>query len=237
MGHEFRYLFTPITVGPITLKNRIYSTGHAEAMAEGGMPGERMRAYHEEKARGGLGLTIIGVSTSVHPTSPAAEWNLIANHDDAIIPHRRRGPPAGPLHRRVPRRAGEPVATAAEPANGVGPGAGGPGASARRVSGHPLLGGVRRSLRPPGAVGGQGRDPAFEAGRRRVRPPRHGRALQRRSGTADRRRGALRPVCQPERHQLMAGGTKRVEGKLVEGPADQAAERIVAFLRERGFIY
>lgn len=37
--------------------------------------------------------------------------------------------------------------------------------------------------------------------------------------------------------QLMAGGTKRVEGKLVEGPPDQAAERIVAFLRERGFIY
>lgn len=90
MGHGFRYLFTPITVGPITLKNRIYSTGHAEAMAEGGMPGERMRAYHEEKARGGLGLTIIGGSTSVHPTSPAAEWNLIANHDDAIIPHFRR---------------------------------------------------------------------------------------------------------------------------------------------------
>jgi len=33
MAHEFKYLFTPIRVGRLTLKNRIYSSGHAEAMA------------------------------------------------------------------------------------------------------------------------------------------------------------------------------------------------------------
>jgi mycofactocin system FadH/OYE family oxidoreductase 2 len=86
MVHEFRYLFTPIRVGTLTLRNRIYSTGHAEAMAEDGKPGPRLRAYHEAKARGGAALTILGGSTSVHPSSPAAAWNLIANHDDAIIP-------------------------------------------------------------------------------------------------------------------------------------------------------
>jgi dimethylglycine catabolism A len=86
MAHEFRYLFTPIRLGSLTLKNPIFSSGHAEAMAEAGQPGPRLRAYHEAKARGGAALTIIGGSSSVHPSSPTAEWNLIANHDDSIIP-------------------------------------------------------------------------------------------------------------------------------------------------------
>ena len=86
MAHEFRYLFTPIRVGGLTLRNRIFSTGHAEAMAEDGKPGPRLRAYHEGKARGGCALTIFGGSSSVHPSSPASAWNMPANHDDSIIP-------------------------------------------------------------------------------------------------------------------------------------------------------
>jgi len=86
MAHDFRALFTPIQLGRLTLKNRIYSSGHAEAMAEQGRPTERLRRYHEAKARGGCALTIFGGSSSVHPTSPAAAWKQIANHDDAVIP-------------------------------------------------------------------------------------------------------------------------------------------------------
>ncbi len=89
MPYEFRYLFSPIRVGPVTLKNRIYSSGHAEALADSGKPGARLLAYHEAKARGGAALTIVGGSTSVHPSSPAAEWNLVANHDDSVIPYYR----------------------------------------------------------------------------------------------------------------------------------------------------
>src|SRR5207249_5725379 len=74
MAYEFRSLFTPIQVGRLTLKNRIYSSGHAEAMAEGGRPTERLAQYHEAKARGGCALTIFGGSSSVHPSSPAAAW-------------------------------------------------------------------------------------------------------------------------------------------------------------------
>jgi len=85
-AHELRSLFTPTRVGSVTLKNRIYSSGHAEAMAEHGRPTERLRRYHEAKARGGCALTIFGGSSSVHPSSPAAAWKQIANHDDAIIP-------------------------------------------------------------------------------------------------------------------------------------------------------
>src|SRR4029453_17480287 len=79
-------LFSPARIGALTLKNRIYSSGHAEAMAEGGRPGERLRRYHEAKARGGCALTIVGGSSSVHASSPAAAWKQIANHDDSIIP-------------------------------------------------------------------------------------------------------------------------------------------------------
>src|SRR6266566_5304882 len=86
MASDLRSLFSPITVGRLTLKNRIYSSGHAEAMADGGRPGERLRRYHEAKARGGCALTIFGGSSSVHPSSPAAAWKQIANHDDSIIP-------------------------------------------------------------------------------------------------------------------------------------------------------
>jgi dimethylglycine catabolism A len=86
MAHDFTSLFTPIRVGGVTLKNRIYSSGHAEAMAEAGRPTERLRHYHEAKARGGCALTIFGGSSSVHPSSPAAAWKQIANHDDSVIP-------------------------------------------------------------------------------------------------------------------------------------------------------
>src|SRR5919197_2817762 len=86
VADEFTSLFTPIAVGGVTLKNRIYSSGHAEAMAEGGRPSERLGRYHEAKARGGCALTIFGGSSSVHPSSPAAAWKQISNHDDAVIP-------------------------------------------------------------------------------------------------------------------------------------------------------
>jgi mycofactocin system FadH/OYE family oxidoreductase 2 len=85
----FKYLFTPIQIGSVTLKNRLYSSGHVPAFAEGGYPKERYRLYHEEKAKGGVGLTIFGGSTSVSENSPATEWSMIANRDDSIIPFYR----------------------------------------------------------------------------------------------------------------------------------------------------
>jgi len=86
MADELRALFTPMQIGGLTLANRIYSSGHAEAMAEGGRPSERLAQYHARKARGGCALTIVGGSSSVHPSSPAAAWKQIANHDDTVIP-------------------------------------------------------------------------------------------------------------------------------------------------------
>src|SRR2546423_11622018 len=98
MAHELRALFSPIRIGGVALKNRIYSSGHAEAMAEGGRATERLWRYHEAKVRGGCALTIFGGSSSVHRSSPAAAWKQIANHDDTVIPGYRGLADAGHRH-------------------------------------------------------------------------------------------------------------------------------------------
>ena len=88
--YEFTKLFTQIRVGNVTLRNRIASTAHVPGFAERGYPTDQYCRYHAEKARGGVGLTITGGSTSVHPTSLATELNLVANRDDSIIPYYRK---------------------------------------------------------------------------------------------------------------------------------------------------
>ena len=78
-------LLAPFRLKHLTLRNRILSTAHAPAFAEDGHPKERYRRYHEEKARGGCALTVIGGSTNVSPDSPSVFGQLYAG-DDSIIP-------------------------------------------------------------------------------------------------------------------------------------------------------
>src|SRR5262249_61028183 len=95
MADELTSLFTPITVGAITLKNRIYSSGHAEAMAVDGRPGDRLRRYHETKARGGGALTIFGGASSGPPAPPAPPREQIATHPrPGILPSPALAAPA-----------------------------------------------------------------------------------------------------------------------------------------------
>ncbi|MDZ4659463.1 MAG: FAD-dependent oxidoreductase [Bythopirellula sp.] len=83
---EFAYLFTPIRIGHLTVKNRICCSAHADALAEDGMPGERERRYYEEKAIGGAGFMMCFGSASVHPSSTARDWNGVEVFDDRVIP-------------------------------------------------------------------------------------------------------------------------------------------------------
>ena len=85
MTAAFKFLFAPIQLGTVLVPNRIVSTAHATAYAKDGIPTERLIAYHEARARGGVGLIITG-ATVVHPTSPYDEYNLLCNLDDRIIP-------------------------------------------------------------------------------------------------------------------------------------------------------
>lgn len=78
-------LLTPFQLKHLTLRNRVMSTAHEPAYAEDGMPKKRYRLYHEEKAKGGMALTMTAGSALVSPDSPAAFGNLHA-YDDAIVP-------------------------------------------------------------------------------------------------------------------------------------------------------
>jgi len=79
-------LLQPFQLKHLTLKNRIMSTSHEPAYAVDGLPKLRYQLYHEEKAKGGLALTMIGGSTNVAPDSPAAFGQLYAGTDE-IIPY------------------------------------------------------------------------------------------------------------------------------------------------------
>ncbi len=78
-------LLQPFQLRHLTLRNRIFSSAHAPAYAEGGHPKDRYRLYHEEKAKGGVGLTMIGGSTNIAPDSPSVFGQLYVG-DDSIIP-------------------------------------------------------------------------------------------------------------------------------------------------------
>ena len=82
-------LLQPYRLRDLELRNRVLSTSHEPAYSEGGMPGDRYIAYHVDKARGGIALTMIGGSALVAPDSPPAFGNLDVT-TDAIIPHFRR---------------------------------------------------------------------------------------------------------------------------------------------------
>ena len=82
-------LLQPYQLKHLTLRNRIMSTSHEPSYAVEGMPLERYRLYHVEKARGGLALTMTAGSAVVSPDSPPAFGNLLA-YKDEIVPHLAR---------------------------------------------------------------------------------------------------------------------------------------------------
>jgi 2,4-dienoyl-CoA reductase-like NADH-dependent reductase (Old Yellow Enzyme family) len=77
-------LFTPFSIRDLTLRNRIVSTSHEPFYSEDGLPQDRYRAYHREKARGGVSLTMIGGSALVSPDSVAPFGNLELYRDEAV---------------------------------------------------------------------------------------------------------------------------------------------------------
>ncbi len=77
-------LLTPFQLKHLSLKNRLMSTSHEPAYSEDGMPKERYRLYHLEKAKGGIALTMTAGSAIVSQDSPPAFGNLHAYRDEII---------------------------------------------------------------------------------------------------------------------------------------------------------
>ncbi|WP_193185548.1 NADH:flavin oxidoreductase [Nisaea sediminum] len=82
-------LLQPYQLKHLTLRNRLMSTSHEPAYSEDGMPTDRYRLYHLEKAKGGIALTMTAGSAVVSEDSPAAFGNLYA-YKDEIVPHLKR---------------------------------------------------------------------------------------------------------------------------------------------------
>jgi 2,4-dienoyl-CoA reductase-like NADH-dependent reductase (Old Yellow Enzyme family)/pyruvate/2-oxoglutarate dehydrogenase complex dihydrolipoamide dehydrogenase (E3) component len=77
-------LLQPYQLKHLTLRNRIMITSHEPAYPEDGMPKGRYRAYHVERAKAGVALTMTAGSASVARDSPPAFNNILAWKDEVV---------------------------------------------------------------------------------------------------------------------------------------------------------
>jgi 2,4-dienoyl-CoA reductase-like NADH-dependent reductase (Old Yellow Enzyme family)/thioredoxin reductase len=77
-------LLQPFQLKHLTLRNRVMITSHEPAYAEDGMPKERYRAYHVERAKAGVALTMTAGSAAVSLDSPPAFNNILAYRDEVV---------------------------------------------------------------------------------------------------------------------------------------------------------
>jgi len=77
-------LLQPFRLKHLTFKNRMMTTSHEPAYPEDGMPKERYRAYHVERAKGGIALTMTAGSAAVSLDSPPVFNNILAFKDEVV---------------------------------------------------------------------------------------------------------------------------------------------------------
>ncbi|GED23077.1 N-methylproline demethylase [Halomonas halmophila] len=77
-------LLQPFQLKNLTIKNRLMMTSHEPAYPEDGMPKELYRAYHVERAKAGLGLTMTAGSAAVSRDSPPVFNNILAYKDEVV---------------------------------------------------------------------------------------------------------------------------------------------------------
>jgi N-methyl-L-proline demethylase len=77
-------LLQPYKLKHLTLKNRIMTTSHEPAYPEDGMPKDKYRAYHVERCKGGIALTMTAGSAAVSKDSPPVFNNILAYKDEVV---------------------------------------------------------------------------------------------------------------------------------------------------------
>jgi mycofactocin system FadH/OYE family oxidoreductase 2 len=88
-GGQYRHLFSPIRVGPLTLSNRIVFSAHLTNYAtQDGLPSEQHAAYYAARAAGGAGL-IITEEHSTHRTDWPYEKLIHGFHPEVIPGYRQ----------------------------------------------------------------------------------------------------------------------------------------------------
>ncbi len=77
-------LLQPYRLKHLILKNRIMTTSHEPAYPEDGMPKDRYRLYHLERAKAGVALTMTAGSAAVSKDSPPVFNNILAYKDEVV---------------------------------------------------------------------------------------------------------------------------------------------------------
>lgn len=77
-------LLQPFQLKTLRLKNRIVTTPHEPAYCEDGLPKDRYRAYHVERAKGGIAMAMTAGSAIVSRDSPPAFNNILAYRDEVV---------------------------------------------------------------------------------------------------------------------------------------------------------
>jgi len=85
-GSDYEHLLAPGRIGSLEIRNRILMSPMGSNLAEAdGHVGERIIRYYEERARGGVGMAIVGVGAISFPAG-ACNPNQVAISDDAFLP-------------------------------------------------------------------------------------------------------------------------------------------------------
>jgi 2,4-dienoyl-CoA reductase (NADPH2) len=84
-GPPFPRLFSPVEIGPVTLRNRIVMLPHGTSMVVDGAPTDDDIAYYEDRARSGVGLMITGAAV-VSPDTARRGRKLIEAYNDQVLP-------------------------------------------------------------------------------------------------------------------------------------------------------
>jgi 2,4-dienoyl-CoA reductase (NADPH2) len=84
----YRYLWTPLELGPVTTRNRLVFSAHLTNYARDGRPTDQHAAYYAARAAGGVGL-IITEEHSTHPTDWPYEKLIHGFHRDVIPGYRK----------------------------------------------------------------------------------------------------------------------------------------------------
>jgi 2,4-dienoyl-CoA reductase (NADPH2) len=84
---RYRYLFTPLRLGPVVVPNRVVFSAHLTNYAEDGRPSAQHAAYYAARAAGGAGL-IITEEHSTHPTDWPYEKLIHGFHPEVIPGYR-----------------------------------------------------------------------------------------------------------------------------------------------------
>lgn len=87
-GERFRFLFSPLRIGPLTVANRIVFSAHLTNYAEDGLPTAQHAAYYAARAAGGVGM-IITEEHSTHPTDWPYEKLIHGFHREVIPGYHR----------------------------------------------------------------------------------------------------------------------------------------------------